>query len=114
MGDRELSSADFQALYERLRGQAQWGRGDRRGALNHITPDRLLAAETVRELAKSEMPEGLVKLGGGILRLVLDYDTLIAQGRPVHEAIAAIRSRPRKRVGAGQSSRNVTTPVARS
>ena len=25
MGDRELSAADFQALYEKLRGQAQWG-----------------------------------------------------------------------------------------
>jgi response regulator RpfG family c-di-GMP phosphodiesterase len=42
--------------------------------------------------AKSEVPEGLIKLGGGILRLVLDYDTLIAQGRPIPEAIAAIRA----------------------
>ena len=44
MGDRELSAAGFRALYERLRGHAQWGDGDRRGALNHITPARLLAA----------------------------------------------------------------------
>jgi kynurenine formamidase len=44
MGDRELSAAGFRALYEQLRGQAQWGDGDRRGALNHITPARLLAA----------------------------------------------------------------------
>ena len=44
MGDRELSAADFQALYERLRGHARWGNDDRRGALNHITPARLVAA----------------------------------------------------------------------
>jgi response regulator RpfG family c-di-GMP phosphodiesterase len=49
--------------------------------------------------AKSEVPEGLVKLGGGILRLVLDYDTLIAQGRPVQEAIAAIRSQTSRHDG---------------
>ncbi len=36
----------------------------------------------VSQQAKSEMPEGLIKLGGGILRLVLDYDTLIAPGPP--------------------------------
>ena len=37
MGDRGLSAAGFQALYERLRGHAQWENDDRRGALNHIT-----------------------------------------------------------------------------
>jgi response regulator RpfG family c-di-GMP phosphodiesterase len=41
---------------------------------------------------KGDVPEGLTKIGAGILRLVLDYDTHIAQGRPVNEAIAAIRS----------------------
>jgi response regulator RpfG family c-di-GMP phosphodiesterase len=41
---------------------------------------------------KGDVPEGLIKIGAGILRLVLEYDTLIAQGRPVNEAIAAIRS----------------------
>jgi response regulator RpfG family c-di-GMP phosphodiesterase len=41
---------------------------------------------------KSELPEGLIKLGAGILRLVLEYDAQIAQGRPNHEAIAAIRA----------------------
>ena len=44
MSDLDLSAADFQALYERLRGYAHWGSGDRRGALNHITPDRMVAA----------------------------------------------------------------------
>jgi response regulator RpfG family c-di-GMP phosphodiesterase len=41
---------------------------------------------------KSDVPEGLIKLGAGILRLVLEYDAQIAQGRPVHEAIAATRA----------------------
>ena len=40
----DLSGADFDALYQRLRGQTSWGPADRRGALNHITPGRLAAA----------------------------------------------------------------------
>jgi kynurenine formamidase len=53
MGDLELSAADFQALYERLRGHAQWGSDDRRGALNHITPARLLAAAREVQIGRS-------------------------------------------------------------
>jgi CheY-like chemotaxis protein len=41
---------------------------------------------------KADVPEGVIKIGAGILRLVLEYDSYIAQGRPVNEAIAAIRS----------------------
>lgn len=44
MGDVELPEAEFRALHQRLREQARWGPGDRRGALNHITPARLAAA----------------------------------------------------------------------
>ena len=44
MSDSKMSAASFITLYERLRGQAQWGAADRRGALNHITPERLAAA----------------------------------------------------------------------
>jgi kynurenine formamidase len=40
----DMSSADFQALYERLRDQVPWGSDDRRGTLNFITPDRRAAA----------------------------------------------------------------------
>jgi kynurenine formamidase len=53
MGDREPSAASFQALYEKLRGQAQWGSADRRGALNHITPARLLAAASAVTFGQS-------------------------------------------------------------
>jgi kynurenine formamidase len=39
-----MSAASFRALHDRLRRQAPWGADDRRGALNHITPERLAAA----------------------------------------------------------------------
>jgi len=42
--------------------------------------------------AKSNVPDALIKLGAGILRLVLEYDAHIAQGLPVSGAIAAIRA----------------------
>ncbi len=42
--------------------------------------------------AKSNVPDPLIKLGAGILRLVLEYDAHIAQGLPVSGAIAAIRA----------------------
>ena len=44
MSEPTMPADSFRALYERLRGPAQWGAGDRRGALNHITPARLAAA----------------------------------------------------------------------
>ena len=39
-----LDSAAFGALYQRLRDATPWGPGDRRGALNYVTPARVLAA----------------------------------------------------------------------
>ena len=39
-----MSAADFQALYGRVRMQARFGPGDRLGALNYLTPARLVAA----------------------------------------------------------------------
>jgi response regulator RpfG family c-di-GMP phosphodiesterase len=42
--------------------------------------------------AKSNVPDALIKLGAGILRLVLEYDAHIAQGLPVSGAIVAIRA----------------------
>jgi kynurenine formamidase len=44
MSDSKMSAASFRALYDRLRGQDLWGADDRRGALNHITPQRVIAA----------------------------------------------------------------------
>jgi kynurenine formamidase len=39
-----LDAAGFSGLYERLRRLPAWGPADRRGALNHLTPDRVRAA----------------------------------------------------------------------
>jgi hypothetical protein len=39
-----LSAAAFEALYLRLRQVPGWGPADRRGALNHLTPERVRAA----------------------------------------------------------------------
>jgi kynurenine formamidase len=43
-GTSALDAAEFEALYLRLRQVPGWGAGDRRGALNHLTPQRVLAA----------------------------------------------------------------------
>jgi response regulator RpfG family c-di-GMP phosphodiesterase len=40
---------------------------------------------------KIEMPDGLVKLGAGILSLVLEYDSRIAQGQNSQAALSTIR-----------------------
>jgi kynurenine formamidase len=39
-----MTETEFRSLYERLRGQLSWGPDDRRGALNYITPAKILAA----------------------------------------------------------------------
>jgi kynurenine formamidase len=49
----DLSSAEFQALYERLRGQVGWGAGDRLGALNFITPGARAAAAREVQLGRT-------------------------------------------------------------
>jgi hypothetical protein len=40
---------------------------------------------------KNDLPEGLIKLGASILRMVLQYDAQIARGHPVNSAIQTIR-----------------------
>jgi kynurenine formamidase len=43
-GVRRLAEAEFRELYVRLRARVPWGPGDRRGALNYITPSEVAAA----------------------------------------------------------------------
>ncbi len=43
-GKPALDAAEFEALYRWLRQVSAWGPADRRGALNHLTPERVLAA----------------------------------------------------------------------
>ena len=44
--------------------------------------------------AKIDLPEGLVKLGASVLRLVLEYDAHIVQGHSADVALASIRAQP--------------------
>jgi kynurenine formamidase len=44
MPDERLSAAQFHDLYERLRRRADWDARDQRGALQHLTRERMLAA----------------------------------------------------------------------
>jgi kynurenine formamidase len=53
MDDPDLSTAEFRALYARLREHARWGSDDRRGALNQITPARLAAAASEVRLGRT-------------------------------------------------------------
>ena len=63
--------------------------------LGHIPRlEAVMEILTASRGATGDLPEGLIKLGAGILRLVIDYDTLIAQGHPASGAIAAIRAQP--------------------
>jgi kynurenine formamidase len=39
-----MDAASFAALYQRLRDASAWGPADRRGGLNYITPEQVLAA----------------------------------------------------------------------
>ena len=50
----------------------------------------ILAASTRQE--KTELPDGMVKLGAGILNLVLEYDAQIAQGHSADVALSSVRA----------------------
>jgi kynurenine formamidase len=43
-GSASMSEAEFRKLYAQLRDQLPWGSDDRRGALNNLRPENLLAA----------------------------------------------------------------------
>jgi kynurenine formamidase len=52
-GKPALGAAEFKALYERLRQVPSWGPADRRGGLNHLTPERVRAAAGEIRLGRS-------------------------------------------------------------
>src|SRR5919201_6765038 len=43
----DLSSAEFRELFERVSNWGRWGPDDERGALNHLTPERVAAASSL-------------------------------------------------------------------
>jgi len=56
-----MTEAEFRSLYETLRGQVPWGPGDRRGALNYITPAAVLAASGEVRLGRTASLEAPVE-----------------------------------------------------
>jgi kynurenine formamidase len=48
-----MAKAEFQRLYDRLRARPPWGPGDRRGALNYLTPATTLTAVGAVKLGRS-------------------------------------------------------------
>jgi kynurenine formamidase len=48
-----LDAAGFSALYQRLQRASDWGEADRRGALNHLTQARVLAAASEVRLGRT-------------------------------------------------------------
>jgi len=52
-GKPALDAGEFEALYLRLRQVPGWGAADRRGALNHLTPERVRAASAEIRLGRT-------------------------------------------------------------
>jgi kynurenine formamidase len=48
-----MSETEFRGLYERLRARPPWGPADRRGALNYLTPEAMLAAAAEVKLGRT-------------------------------------------------------------
>jgi kynurenine formamidase len=53
VGPPVLNAAEFSALYQRLQRASDWGAADRRGALNHLTQARVLAAASEVRLGRT-------------------------------------------------------------
>jgi len=58
-----LDAAQFEALYQRLRQVPAWGPADRRGALNHLTPERVLAAAGEIRLGRTVSLAAPIEMG---------------------------------------------------
>jgi kynurenine formamidase len=91
----EVSAAEFRALFERVCAWGRWGEDDERGALNELTPERVVAASRLVRTGETvtlglplnthpgvENPEpavhrmtmlGDTDIGSGTLRFVKDY-----------------------------------------
>jgi kynurenine formamidase len=58
-----LDAVAFEALYRRLRQLPSWGSADRRGALNYLTPDRVLAAASEIRLGRTVSLAAPIEIG---------------------------------------------------
>jgi hypothetical protein len=87
-GKPALDAAEFEARYLRLSQVPSWGPADRRGALNHLTPERVLAAV------------GEIRLGRTV-SLAAPIETSLTPDQPspaIHEMVGPPGNQP---VGAG-------------
>jgi response regulator RpfG family c-di-GMP phosphodiesterase len=64
------------------------------GRIPRLEPVMEILAATRQ--SKTELPDGLVKLGAGILNLVLEYDAQIAQGHSANVALSSVRAHSAK------------------
>ena len=60
------------------------------GSIPRLEPVMEILAATRQ--SKIELPDGLIKLGAGILSLVLEYDAQIAQGHSADVALSSVRA----------------------
>ena len=111
MAGEQVSANEFAALFRDLNARGRWGDDDERGALNHITPERITAgARLVRQgitislgwpLNSVPAPDNrrpaehrMTDLGGeGALKFAKDY---IGGRLPQRHAYARRRSLPRR------------------
>jgi CheY-like chemotaxis protein len=61
------------------------------GRIPRLEPVMEILAASTRQ-SKTELPDGMVKLGAGILNLVLEYDAQIAQGHSADVALSSVRA----------------------
>ena len=64
------------------------------GRIPRLEPVMEILAATRQ--SKTELPDGFVKLGAGILNLVLEYDSQIAQGQSADVALSSVRAHSAK------------------
>lgn len=58
-----LDAVEFEVLYRRLRQVPSWGPADRRGALNYLTPQRVLAAASEIRLGRTVSLAAPIEMG---------------------------------------------------
>jgi kynurenine formamidase len=83
----EMSEADFRALFVRVCTWGRWGDGDERGALNELTPERIVAAtrlvrtgETVTLALPLNTHAGIDNPEPAVHRMTMLADTDIGSG----------------------------------
>ena len=102
----ELSAAEFRRLFEAVSTWGRWGAEDERGALNYLTPARVLAAtRLVRrgETVTLSLPGRRIRQAGGEFQAAVAID---AASAPSDTPLSETSDRPDAR----KTELNVETP----